>query len=153
VNQEKLKELLHYDPETGVWTWLKPKKACFIGKRCGAICSSGYRQIKIGGIAYCSSRLACLYMTGEWPKDTMDHINRIKDDDRWVNLREATRSQNNYNRVYGDMRGIWRQHHRWRVKVGVNNYLGSYQTICEAKQVRDLALSERAGAFVERTIS
>jgi len=65
--------------------------------RAGAL--GRYRQIKIDGANYQASRLAVLWMTGQWPKRKydVDHRNLNKGDDRWSNLREATRSQNKAN--------------------------------------------------------
>jgi hypothetical protein len=89
-------------------------------------------------------------MTGEWPKDQIDHINRIKDDDRWENLREATQSQNSFNREWaeanGELRGIRPHGHQFAVSIG-NQYLGLHETLEEAKAVRDKALETRAGPF------
>jgi hypothetical protein len=59
--------------------------------------STGYCRIGIDGCLYRSSRLAVLYMTGEWPKAEIDHVNCNKADDRWENLREATHAQNQRN--------------------------------------------------------
>lgn len=53
----------------------------------------------IHGYHYKASRLAWLYMTGEWPKYEMDHINHVKDDNRWVNLRDVTPAENCANRT------------------------------------------------------
>lgn len=89
-------------------------------------------------------------MTGEWPKDQIDHINRIKDDDRWENLREATQSQNSYNRGWaeanGEWRGICRHGNQFKVDIG-GHYLGLHSTFEEAKAVRDQALKDWAGPF------
>jgi DNA-directed RNA polymerase specialized sigma24 family protein len=71
----RLRELLDYDPITGVFTWRSRP--------------SRYRFIEIDGWTYKASRLAWLWMTGSWPKGQIDHANLKKDDDRWTNLREA----------------------------------------------------------------
>lgn len=56
--------------------------------------STGYRDISLDGRSYYAAKLAWLYMFGEYPECVVDHINRIRDDDRLVNLRLATQSQN-----------------------------------------------------------
>jgi len=95
LTQERLKELLHYDPQTGVFTW----KVC-IGRRspAGTIvkgdATSRYVRIQIEKVSYRAHRLAWLYQTGQWPSGDIDHINGDKKDNRFSNLREATRSQN-----------------------------------------------------------
>ena len=59
----------------------------------------GYRKITIDGKVYSAARLAWFYKTGRWPDPEIDHINRIRDDNRWENLREATRADNLANRA------------------------------------------------------
>lgn len=56
--------------------------------------STGYREISLDDRSYCAAKLAWLYMFGEYPECVIDHINRVRDDDRFVNLRLATQSQN-----------------------------------------------------------
>lgn len=102
LTQERLKELLHYDPEIGVFTWKvhSKKGPDHIGKRAGTVHkTSGYRVIRVDGKVERGARLAWLYMTGEHPQDSVDHKNGVTDDDRWANLRPATQSENMHNRV------------------------------------------------------
>jgi hypothetical protein len=152
ITPDFLRHLLHYDPLTGVWTWMNPLPRSPVrrGDIAGRITTQGRRQIRIASGFYYSSRLAWLYMTGTWPKDQIDHVNRIKDDDRWENLREATQSQNSFNREWaetnGDMRGIRPHGNKFAVNIGTL-YLGLYTTLEEAKAVRDKALKDQAGPF------
>jgi hypothetical protein len=98
LTQEKLKEHLHYNPETGVWTWIKsPRSKVQVGDTTGHIDVHGYVEIGFLNRIHKAHRLAWIYMTGENPKSDLDHINNIKHDNRWVNLRLATRPQNVYN--------------------------------------------------------
>lgn len=162
VDADFVRHLLHYDPLTGVWTWMNPLPRSPVrrGDVAGRVMTSGRRQIRIATGFYYSSRLAWLYMTGEWPEDQIDHINRIKDDDRWENLRAANQSQNSFNRAWaeanGDMRGITLNGKRFAVNIG-GQYLGNFVTLNEAKAVRDQALKDMAGQFAvinnERKIS
>jgi hypothetical protein len=97
LTQERLKELLSYDPETGLFTWLVTRGGAQAGKVVTHKEGSGYIQFTIDGKNYRACRLAFLYMTGEWPKAHVDHIDRDVANDRWLNLRDATRSQNKAN--------------------------------------------------------
>ncbi len=89
---------LSYDPDSGEFRWLSEgKNTRGIGTIAGYLHPSGYRYIKIGQVRFSCQRLAWLFHTGGWPKENMDHINMIRSDNRIVNLREATNSQNNFN--------------------------------------------------------
>lgn len=96
LTQERLKELLHYDPETGVFTRLYGNE-CWKGKAAGGKDEKGYVRVRLYGAKYRAHRLAWLYMTGSWPKNQIDHINRIKHDNRIDNLRDVNNSQNKQN--------------------------------------------------------
>lgn len=147
IDAVQLRERLQYDPNTGRWIWLKTLRRGFEGKPAGSIDAKGYWVIKIDGKSYKASRLAHLYMTGEWPEDEMDHINRTPWDDWWTNLRPATRTENNQNRVkIGESghQGVYRhnQNNRW-IAQHENIYLGSFETIEEAIAARDAFILER----------
>lgn len=148
LTQTTLREQLSYDPETGQWTWLRPllRSKMQPGDIAGRIMDSGRRQIRIAGAFYYASRLAWLYMTGEWPQHEVDHINRNRSDDRWCNLREATRSQNCYNKESRGRRGIYCCGNQWSVNLG-GRYFGLYRFIEEAIVVRDCMLVMLAGNF------
>jgi len=99
MNQEKLKQLLDYDPEIGVFTWVHRSNGRVPA---GAVAGTrnhhkGYIYIKIGGKQYAAHRLAWLYMVGEWPEFEIDHHNHVKDDNRIKNLRPATHFENAHN--------------------------------------------------------
>lgn len=95
---EKLREALNYNSETGVLTWkIKPCRNIIIGTRAGTLKRDGYRYIRFDNIEYLEHRLIWFGMTGKWPKNQIDHINLNKSDNRWINLREATVSQNGMN--------------------------------------------------------
>lgn len=152
IDADYIRHLLHYDPLTGEWTWMNPlSRTQRRGDRAGTTRRDGRRQIRVDGNTYLASRLAWLYMTGVWPQNEIDHHNRIKGDDRWENLRDATHSQNMYNRDWcersGEWRGICTDGNQFRVIIG-NEYLGHFPTFEEAKTARDTALKDKGGAFV-----
>ena len=100
---ELVRELLNYDPESGIFTWRKSyaghrqkgSVAGYAKKRYGA--KTSYYVIGINGKQYPAHRLAWLITHGRWPRHHIDHINNNGHDNRLVNLREATPSQNNQN--------------------------------------------------------
>ena len=106
-----LRSRLHYDADTGVFTWLERPLSTFAsphagkawnkrypGTRAGTRHRSNAIHIAVDGRLYQAHRLAWLYVHGAWPKETIDHINRDPSDNRLANLREATCSQNAYNK-------------------------------------------------------
>ena len=98
MNQEYLKSILNYDAETGLFTWkVKMGSLATIGKVAGSLHREGYICIMILGKEYKAHRLAFLYMTGSFP-NIVDHINSVKNDNRWENLRECTKLENAHNR-------------------------------------------------------
>ncbi len=91
LTQDQLKKLLHYDKETGIFTWKVHRLNQINAKtQAGSKAKSGYRSIKINRSSYREHRLAWLYVYGYFPENFLDHINRIRDDNRIVNLREAS---------------------------------------------------------------
>lgn len=89
LTQKRLKELLRYCPETGVFVWLKSTGRAGIGSIAGNThVIDGYTQVGIDGTVYRAHRLAFLYMTGVFPV-AVDHINGVRSDNRYLNLREA----------------------------------------------------------------
>ncbi len=101
ITQAQLKEILHYDPETGVFTWkVAVSMRTGAGMVAGGInATSGYRTIRLGGLRPTAQRVAHLYMTGSWPESTMDHINGDRADNRWCNLRAASAGNNAHNAI------------------------------------------------------
>ncbi len=103
LTQTELKINLFYNPYSGVWRRnikyiSRGRKSLTFWRKAGCLNNStGYRYIRVKDKAYLSSRLAFLYMDGYFPEHQVDHINRIRHDDRWCNLRHVTASCNNRN--------------------------------------------------------
>jgi len=98
LTQEILKELVSYDPETGIFTCIKTRCRTKKGNIIGTIDSKGYVKAGILGKVYFCHRLAFLYMEGYFPEQTVDHINGIRTDNRWENLRHVSRKCNSQNK-------------------------------------------------------
>jgi len=99
ITQERLHEVLHYNPANGVFTWIKNTgkgSHAKPGEKAGSI-DDGYLKISIDGKKYRGHRLAWLYMTGSWPKNAIDHINGDGANNCWENLRDVAASVNSQN--------------------------------------------------------
>src|SRR6202035_1518813 len=132
ITAARLREILHRDLETGVFTWRITRSGkARTGGIAGCVNSAGYIQIRIDRRLYYAHRLAWLYMTGAWPKKAIDHINRDPSDNRWSNLRDlATKSLNGANtglrtdNTSGFNGVTWAARSRkWNAQIRVNGYL------------------------------
>ena len=101
ITAERLRQILYYDPQTGLFTWIVSKGKMMAGDICNCPNAQGYIQIMIDGVNYRANRLAWLYMTGSWPQRKIDHKNRTRTDNVFSNLREADDSQSSCNRSLG----------------------------------------------------
>lgn len=97
LTAERLRKLLDYSPETGEFRWRFGRRGVSAARVTWSPDSYGYYQISVDGRTYKAHRLAWLYVHGAWPPDQIDHINGIRGDNRIVNLREATRAENQGN--------------------------------------------------------
>lgn len=128
LTQAWLKELLHYDPATGVFTWRVQRGNRASGSVGGAPNNAGYIQLRVDKCNYLAHRLAFLYMTGAWPEHEIDHINGVRNDNRWANLRDVSRQQNAHNigtppssNTSGLLGASWvKTRACWRATIGLN---------------------------------
>lgn len=153
ITQHRIKELLNYDTETGIFTWrVRNGNRTKAGGTAGGVNSHGYVQIRLDGVLYKAHRLAWLYMYGVMPEDMIDHINRKTGDNRICNLRVATNSQNQQNAgVRSDsssgIRGVsWdNKRGKWCARIKAeedSRHLGYFDNIEEAIEVRRSAESK-----------
>ncbi|QKJ88069.1 HNH endonuclease [Paramixta manurensis] len=145
-SKDILEKFINYEPETGVFIWkVSPSPRVNIGDRSGWLDSQGYRYIRIENKTYKSSRLAYLWMTGNQPV-IVDHINGIRSDDRWENLRNCLGDENNYNKgkesknKSGITGVFWSSRDKkWRAEIthqGKRKSLGYYEDLFSASCAR-----------------
>jgi hypothetical protein len=155
LNAERARELLRYDPVSGFVYWkvdVRGSSGRKADDRAGTLANSGYRRIGIDGEVYLEHRIIWLIVTGKWPSECLDHINNVKDDNRFCNLREASQSQNGANKparsVYG--KGVYFRRGKYFAVIsydGRPKYLGTFDNLNEAKQVYANAAAARFGEF------
>ncbi|MCB5320093.1 HNH endonuclease [Yersinia massiliensis] len=143
LTQKHLHELFDYNPDTGIFT----RKVFGCGIRAGNVVGTlnpkGYRQIRIHFKRYQAHRLAWFYVYGRWTSEMIDHINGVKDDNRIVNLREATNVENQQNQLMhkdntSGVKGVyWDRHERkWRSRCwlgGKQRHVGIFTNLNEAE--------------------
>lgn len=148
MTHEELLQCVHYNPNTGEFTWLVWRP----GQRAGSF-DGRYWYITIKGIKLPASQWAWFYMTGSKSDFIIDHINRRSSDDTWCNLREATQSQNKVNRIYDNEfgRGVKFNGYSFTATITVNSrkiYLGSFDNAKDAHATYDEAVRTYHGNFV-----
>nr|UVX81305.1 MAG: zinc-binding loop region of homing endonuclease [Bacteriophage sp.] len=144
ITKEYLREVLDYNPETGIFTTRVDTKHHRAGDEVGFITGKGYVRISVPGmkdLQYQAHRLAFMYMLGAWP-ECVDHVNGARDDNRWVNLRDANVEVNSRNMKKrkdnsSGTTGVYfrKDNSKWRVIVS-NISIGQYDTYEEACSVR-----------------
>ena len=150
LTQPELKSLLHYNPDTGIFVRLTKSAFCVnVGDIAGGLSVKGYTVIKVNNRQYRAQRLAFLYMTGSFPKLTVDHINGIKTDNRWNNLRDVSNQENNRNRKLsttnnsGCVGVLWyKPNNKWVSYIYMNSkriHLGYFSSFFNAVAARKSA--------------
>ena len=140
MTPSRLRELLFYDDTTGHFTWLKNRGAG-VGQVAGSVKANGYIGIMVDRKLYFAHRLAWFYTYGEFPKQYIDHINGDRADNRIVNLREVTHTQNMHNLKSAKITsktkilGVTKVNGRYRARIryaGRYKHLGYFATPEEA---------------------
>jgi Demerecviridae HNH endonuclease len=159
IGHVELRKLLAYDPIAGKFAWLVDRRPSI---RAGD--EAGHRSvrqhhdrwvIKIDQKPYLRSRLAWFWMTGTWPSLHIDHADGNTLNDRWANLREATRSQNLANAAKpknsrAPFKGVCRKHGRYQAQIGHEGrkiYLGLFDSAAEAQAAYMSAAQKFYGEF------
>ncbi len=160
LTQQYLKECLSYDPESGIFTWLKRPRHhfrtkqgqvisnnIFGGKPAGCRSKSGYWHIHLGTLFCKGHHLAFLYMTGAYPSGVVDHIDHDCSNNKWCNLRDVSRSVNGRNRAMGlnskySVMGVYPSGSKWKASIkadGKQKYLGIFESYEDAVVARKSA--------------
>ena len=99
LTQEMLKDVLDYDPETGVFSWRQSGQGRVLGQQAGTVWNTGYRYVHIFGTDYQAARLAWLYMTGDFPAGRVKFDDKEPTNLRFSNLRLG-RTTAEHNRLF-----------------------------------------------------
>jgi len=149
LTRESLREILHYDLNTGIFTWeVNIGGRALTGSRTGTINGKGYAIIGINRKMYYAHRLAFLYVLG-WLPEQVDHQDHDKSNNRWINLQPANRAINAKNcplyacNKSGTSGVVWfKRDKKWLAQIKVDSkqiWLGLFETKQEAIQVRKSA--------------
>jgi hypothetical protein len=156
ISAQWLRENFDYNPETGEF-FTKPRKVGHLGLY-GR--NRDYPAVVLSLRPYVGKfyahRVAWLWMTGHWPDAEIDHINGDSADNRWCNLREATRSENCRNtrapshNTSGFTGAYWaNDRKRWFSRIGKKGgYLGTFKNAEEAHEAYKKAIIQKYGKFL-----
>ena len=146
LTQERLKEIVSFDQDTGIFTRKLKAKGAVVGSVVGYQKSNGYIAISIGLKKYYAHRLAWLYVYGKLPKNDIDHIDGNRKNNKIKNLRDVSRTENLQNlkkaKTHNKSTGLLGAYfHKQigkftsRIKVNKKNiYLGLFDTAEQAQQ-------------------
>ena len=152
LTQDRLKELLRYDSDTGVFTWrVTSGNGIAIGDKAGFTRPNGAIYINLRGRRYMAHRLAWLYVHGEWPEHDIDHIDHDPSNNRIVNLRSVTHQENGKNQSLSKLNksgvsgvSFHKQTGKWTAQIFNNRkriYLGvfvdKFIAICARKSAEN----------------
>lgn len=162
LTQAILMEVLSYNPDTGIFTSYRTRKAVgWISEHGRGDKKVPYIKISVLGREHYAHRLAWLYMTGSWPANEVDHEDIDGMNNRWLNLRDATHAQNGHNQGLrrnnkSGVKGVsWSaSRNKWQATITINGRekgLGRFETIEEATAARRIAEAEHHGAYAHQT--
>jgi hypothetical protein len=146
LNQNDLKELLDYDPDSGVFTWLVSRSNVRAGVEAGCVHTDHhgktYRHIRLFGKLYLAHRLAWLYVHGEFPPDDIDHMDGDGLNNKLDNLRAITHAENGKNKRMhknnsSGYPGVsWhKRDQKWHAQISINGkkkHIGYFDNIEDA---------------------
>lgn len=156
ITQQRLHELLHYDPTTGLFTWRVSHGCRKAGSTAGAVVERGYICIGLDKHVYRAHNLAWLYIHGVWPAGELDHKYGDTSDNRIANLRDSTHKENSSNRKLNKnnttgYKGVMKRGNKYRAYIKVNYRrinLGSFPTASMASAAYEQAAARYFGEYV-----
>jgi hypothetical protein len=165
ITQQRLQELLSYDPEMGLFINLTQRSNRIkTGSVAGHKRQDGYIKIMLDGKLYLAHRLAWLYIYGEFPKKGLDHVDENPSNNRISNLRLATHQENSHNQSSprtdntSGFRGVsWsKRHQKWTARIKLNEKyknLGYFNTAEQASEAHLKAKRENHPFWVEDKVA
>ncbi len=144
INSKRLRQLLSYDPKSGVFINRTDRHwSAKAGEAAGSLTKAGYIEIGLDGISYYAHRLAWLYVTGEWPANTIDHKDGNRANNAWRNLRDVTQDVNVQNlrgataASSSGLLGAYRCGSRFKASITVDGrvrHIGYFETAQKAHE-------------------
>lgn len=155
---EQIRHFFHYEPDTGELTWKNPLARVKPGQKAGWLWNGHRWYVKVSGVTYPVTHVIWCWMTGEWPDRLVDHEDTNGLNNRWKNLRLATRAQNNSNVALradntSGYKGVtWRAGNRSAgvrrsAQNGKRHSLGDFVTVLSAHSAYVRASIEWHGEF------
>ena len=145
LTQERLKQVVSFEPTTGIFIRILKAKRAVVGKELGYKKSNGYIALSIDGQKYFAHRIAWLYVYGEFPKHDIDHIDGDRTNNKIKNLRDVSRTENlqnlkiakSHNKSTGVLGAYLHNCGKFMSRIKVNKkdvYLGLFDTVEQAQQ-------------------
>lgn len=143
---------IKYNPKTGEFTYLSSKGRKTPDLVVRSLDRHGYTRVSYKGKRYLAHRVAFLFQTGEWPEGDVDHINGVRSDNKWENLRIASRKQNlaNQRKFRGKSRfkGVSPYPNGWVAQYGRKvGYIGCSPVEKEAALMYNYAVEKEVGVY------
>ena len=158
MDHEKLKQYLTYSPKTGLFYWVAASSdKTKIGDVAGCLRKDGYIKIRVFGKSYLAHRLAWFFVHGVWPEEEIDHINRVRNDNRIENLRSILKRQQQQNmklttkNTSGFVGVSQRKNGKWRASIVIKQKfiaLGVFDTPEEASKAYVAAKTKNHELFM-----
>lgn len=153
MTDKELYDICHerylYDPDTGVVTyktWFKGLKKSQVGTPVGSRSVKGYLDVKIFGKSYRLHRIIWLMVTGSFPEGVIDHDNLVKDDNRWLNLKDTSQRLNTLNKLTKNKFNVVKSGPRYNVMFSVK---GTPTYVCGFQQDNSLEKAQDTGRFLQ----